>query len=64
MSEKTKTRLSVTMTTPYLDALDRLIDEGMYLSRGEAILDALRDLFKYYGIEPFCLEADKAPGSS
>ncbi|GAI44460.1 unnamed protein product [marine sediment metagenome] len=58
MSEKTKTRISVTITKPYLDALDRLVADGIYLSRGEAILEALRDLLKGYGIEPFYTKTD------
>jgi len=48
-----KTRLSVTMTGAYVEALDHLVGEGIYLSRGDAILEALRLLFKSYGIEPF-----------
>ena len=52
MSKKVvKKRVSVTMTMPYVEALDRLVDEGVYLSRGEAILAALRILFKQRGIE-------------
>jgi len=47
------------MTKPYLDALDRLVEDGIYLGRGEAILEALRDLFRGYGIEPFCLKAEE-----
>jgi len=54
LSEKVeKIRLSVTMTRVYLDALDRLVEEGIYLGRGEAILEALRGLFRGYGVEPF-----------
>jgi len=48
-----KTRVSVTLTKPYLDALDRLIEEGGYVDRGEAIMEALRRLFRHYGIKPF-----------
>ena len=48
-----KIRVSVTMTTPYLEALDSLVEKGIYLGRGDAILEALRSLFKEYGIEPF-----------
>ena len=51
--DKKKTRVSVTMTQPYVDALDRLVEEGVYLSRGEAVLEALRILFKQKGIKPF-----------
>jgi len=54
LSEKVeKIRVSVTMTQPYLDALDRLVEEGVYLARGDAILEALRVLFRDYGLEPF-----------
>jgi Arc/MetJ-type ribon-helix-helix transcriptional regulator len=48
-----KKRLSVTLTEPYLKALDRLVLEGVYLDRGEVIMEALRCLFRHYGIEPF-----------
>ena len=58
MAEKVeKIRVSVTMTKPYLDALDRLVEEGVYLARGDAILEALRVLFRDYGIEPFVKKA-------
>lgn len=40
--EVEKTRISVTLTRPYLDALDHLVAEGVYLSRGEAVLEGLR----------------------
>lgn len=54
MTEKgDKIRISVTMTKPYLDALDHLVDEGIYLGRGEVILDALRGLFRGYGVGSF-----------
>ncbi|GAI35850.1 unnamed protein product, partial [marine sediment metagenome] len=45
--------LSVTMTKAYVDALDHLIGEGLYLSRGDIILEALRNHLKPFGIEPF-----------
>jgi len=59
LGNKSKTRVSVTMTKPYLDALDRLVEEGIYLGRGEAILDALRIFLREQGIEPFCPEAEE-----
>ena len=49
-----KTRVSVTMTQTYVEALDTLVDKGIYLARGEAVLHALRDLFGEHKIEPFC----------
>jgi Arc/MetJ-type ribon-helix-helix transcriptional regulator len=53
----------VTLTKPYLDALNRLVTEGIYLSKGEIILEALRSLLRQRGIEPFArsLEEKKEP---
>ena len=48
-----KTRVSVTMTTPYVEALDSLVKDGLYLNRGEAILEALRIFLRNEKIEPF-----------
>ena len=48
-----KTRVSITMTEAYTDALDVLVGKGLYLNRGEAVLEALRHFFRGYGIEPF-----------
>lgn len=57
MSEKlVKKRVCVTLTEPYLDALDRLVQKGVYVDRAELIKDALRRLFRHYGIEPFVAE--------
>ena len=54
MSEKVeKIRVSVTMTRSYVEALDSLVEEGIYLGRGEAILEAVRGLLRGYGVEPF-----------
>ncbi len=52
--EVEKTRVSVTLTRPYLD---RLVTEGVYLSRGEAVLEGLRILFRRHGLDPFSLHA-------
>jgi len=49
-------KLDVTMTQAYIDALDRLVEEGLYLDRGEIILEALRVLLREHGIEPFYTE--------
>ncbi len=48
-----KTRVSVTMTPPYIAALDTLVETGLYLNRGEAILEALRIFLRNEKIEPF-----------
>ncbi len=36
----TDKRVSVTITQPYIEAMDRLIREGVYISRAEIIKDA------------------------
>ena len=51
--EVEKTRVSVTMPGPYLDALDRLVEEGIYLSKGEAVLEGFRLIFRRHGFKPF-----------
>ncbi len=48
-----KKKMEITLTSPYLRALDHLVEEGIFLTREEVILDALRLLFRFYGIEPF-----------
>ncbi len=48
-----KTRVSVTMTPPYIAALDSLVDAGFYLNRGEAILEALRIFLESKEVKPF-----------
>jgi len=48
-----KIRVSVTMTKQYLDGLDRLVEEGIYLGRGDAILEAIRLFLRGYGVKPF-----------
>jgi len=60
LTEKSfKIRVSVTLTQFYLEALDHLVEEGVYLSKGEIILDALRSLLRQNGIEPFHPESVK-----
>jgi len=56
-----KKRFSVTLTTAYAKALDRLVEEGLYIDHQDAIRDALRRLFEYHGLEPFSKEADAPP---
>lgn len=51
-----RTKLDVTMPQDFIDVLDRLVEEGLYLNRGEIIREALRDHFRKNGIEPFCDE--------
>jgi Arc/MetJ-type ribon-helix-helix transcriptional regulator len=46
-----KTRVSVTLTRPYLDALDRPVKQGVYRGKGELVLESLRLLLRGRGIE-------------
>jgi len=48
--------MGLTLTKVYVEALDQLVDEGLYMEHQDAIRDALRRLFQYHGIETF---ADK-----
>jgi len=50
-----KTRVNVTLTKPYLDALDHLVEKGIYLSKGEVVLEGLRLIFRHHGLDPFKL---------
>jgi len=45
--------VEIALTEPELRALDKLVEEGIYMDRQEAMRDALRRLFQFYGIEPF-----------
>ena len=47
-----KRRFSVTLTKPYIEALDRLVEEGLYMDHQSGIRHALRRLFRYHGMEP------------
>ena len=51
--EMVKKPFIVTLTRPYVEALDRLVEEGLYMDPQEAIKEALRSLFRHHGIEPF-----------
>ena len=54
MSDKaTRIRMSLTLTKAYVEALDWLVEEGLYMEHQVAIRDALRRLFQYHGIESF-----------
>lgn len=48
-----KKRLSLTLIQVYVDALDRLVEAGIYLDHQVAIREALRLLFKHHGMELF-----------
>jgi len=46
------------MTRPFVETLDSMVEEGVYLSRGEAVLEGLRILFKQRGRDPFSEKAE------
>ena len=50
-----KRRFSVTLTTPYRDRLDRLVEKGIDKDHTSAIREALKMYFKYHGM-PLTLE--------
>jgi len=54
----------VALTKPYLDAMEGLVREGVYVSRRELVKDALRRLFRHYGIEPFGAEEPEEAGKA
>ena len=56
MPKNVKRRLSITLTKSYVEALDRLVEKGIYLEHQVAIRDALRLLFRLHRIEPFYSE--------
>jgi len=56
MPKKVKRRLSLTLTRVYVEALDRLVNEGIYLEHQVAIRAALRLLFRVHRLEPFYSE--------
>ena len=47
---KDKKRIFVTLTKPYIDALDHLVEEGIYISRVEGILEGIRLFIGTHGI--------------
>lgn len=47
-----KQRVSVTMTQAYVEKLDGLVEEGLYLNRGQIVREGLRYVFRGYGLEP------------
>ncbi len=57
-----KTRVSLTLTGVYVEALDRLVEEGLYVDRREVIKDALRRLFRHYEIKSFVKPLEETNG--
>lgn len=53
-----RNRVGLTLTQSYRDALDLLVEKGIYMEKQEAIRAALRLFFESYGIPPFYTEAE------
>lgn len=45
-----KTRVSLTLTHAYVEILDQLVDNGIFIDRQDACREGLRDLFKKHGL--------------
>ena len=56
-----KKRVSVFLNPTYISALDTLVDLGLYNTRGEAVLQALRFFLRKEKFEPFFTESACAP---
>ena len=61
--EEEETRVSVTLTKPYLNALDSLVEEGIYTEKGEIVRQSLRDLSRSYGLGSFKLDETPPRGA-
>lgn len=48
MNPKTSARISVSMPQAYVEKLDRLIEKGLYLDKGQIIREGIRRIFKSY----------------
>ncbi len=54
MSDKAaRIRVTLILTKVYVDALDHLVEEGLYMEHQVVIRTALRHLFQFHGIESF-----------
>jgi len=49
MSRRMQESLTVRLSRLYLDAMDRMIERGLYGSKSEIIREALRLFFEKYG---------------
>ena len=45
-----KERVSVTLTKPYLNFLEQVVKNGIYIKRGEALREGLRLLMRTMGV--------------
>ena len=59
-----KTRVSVILSNLHLEAIDHLVEEGLYLNPGEIFREALRRIFRAHKIEPFYREPREIEGKT
>lgn len=50
MEKSEKTSFSVTLTGPYVEALDRLVKDGLYIDHQAALRDSLRHLLMIHKV--------------
>lgn len=57
---KTSTRISLTLPIKQVELLDKLVDAGIYINRGQIILEGIRNIFNEYGLIPSmnCIKDD------
>jgi len=53
-----KTRVSVTFTSPFMERMDRMIEEGIVLDRQELIRAAVREYLEKHGLTITLEEAE------
>ena len=53
---KKSKRYSLTLRESYANALDKLVERGVYYEPQEVIREALRAMFDRYGIAPFKID--------
>lgn len=54
-------RYSVTLRGVYVEHLDRLASQGVYLDEQDAIRSGLRLLFDHHGVELYVVKAGTSP---
>ena len=59
IKDREKKCVCVTLTKPYLDAMEGLVWGGVYVNRPDIFKEALRRLFRHYEIEPFGAEKEE-----
>jgi len=53
LEKSDKKRANLTITGLYVNLLDRMVEDGMFLDYGEVFRESLRRTFRAYGLKPF-----------